>query len=116
MIERKFEATEGAESVNFSHGAFGFVVQSLHNPAGKRLLSAKIVEYQFAVPYVLTFLRKPFNNSGIYNSPAWAGKFLDDWCPQVMRSRIEPMKKIARSVRQQWVSSPKRHAERPSEN
>lgn len=35
-----------------------------------------------------------------YNSPAWAGKFLDDWCRQVMRSRIEPMKNIARSLRQ----------------
>ena len=31
-----------------------------------------------------------------YNSPAWAGKFLDGWCRQTMRSRIEPMKKIAR--------------------
>src|SRR4029077_7172062 len=30
----------------------------------------------------------------------WAGKFLDEWCRQVMRSRIEPMKKIARSLRQ----------------
>ena len=29
-----------------------------------------------------------------------ARKFLDDWCPQVMRSRIEPMKKSARSLRQ----------------
>jgi len=28
------------------------------------------------------------------------GKFLDDWCRQVMRSRIEPMKKIARSLRE----------------
>ncbi|MDP8982398.1 MAG: transposase [Acidobacteriota bacterium] len=35
-----------------------------------------------------------------YNSPAWAGKFLDDWCRQVMRSRIELMKNIARSLRQ----------------
>ncbi len=35
-----------------------------------------------------------------YSSPAWAGKFLDDWCRQVMRSRIEPMKNIARSLRQ----------------
>jgi len=35
-----------------------------------------------------------------YNSPAWAGKLLDEWRRQVMRSRIEPMKKIARSLRQ----------------
>jgi transposase len=34
-----------------------------------------------------------------YTSPAWAGKFLDEWCRQTMRSRIEPMKKIARSLR-----------------
>ena len=34
-----------------------------------------------------------------YNSPAWAGKFLDRWCTQVMRSRIEPLKKFARTVR-----------------
>lgn len=34
-----------------------------------------------------------------YVSPTWAGKFLDRWCTKVMRSRIEPMKKIARSIR-----------------
>ncbi len=34
-----------------------------------------------------------------YNSPAWAGKFLDRWCQEVMRSRIEPLKKFARTVR-----------------
>ena len=33
-------------------------------------------------------------------SPTWAGQFLDEWCRQTMRSRIEPMKKIARSLRQ----------------
>jgi transposase len=34
-----------------------------------------------------------------YSSPAWAGKFLDEWCRQTMRSRIQAMKKIARSLR-----------------
>src|SRR6185312_11083123 len=29
----------------------------------------------------------------------WAGKFLDEWTARVMRSRLEPMKKIARSIR-----------------
>ncbi len=28
-----------------------------------------------------------------------AGKFLDEWCRQTMRSRIEPMKKVARMLR-----------------
>jgi transposase len=47
-----------------------------------------------------SFSTKPSSNSGDYTSPAWAGKFLDEWCQQTMRSRSEPMKKIARSLRQ----------------
>lgn len=34
-----------------------------------------------------------------YDSPTWAGKFLDQWCKEVMRSKIEPLKKFARTVR-----------------
>ena len=45
-------------------------------------------------------LKEAFQQLWDYNSPTWAGKFLDDWIRQVMRSRIEPMKKIARSLRQ----------------
>ena len=26
-----------------------------------------------------------------YDSPTWAGKFLDQWCAEVMRSRIVPL-------------------------
>lgn len=44
-------------------------------------------------------LKEHFQQFWDYNSPAWAGKFLDDWCRQAMRSRIEPMKKIARMLR-----------------
>ena len=33
------------------------------------------------------------------HSAWWAGKFLDEWTGRVMRSRLEPMKKIARSIR-----------------
>ena len=34
-----------------------------------------------------------------YYSRTWAGKFLDLWCRKVMRSRIEPLKKFARMMR-----------------
>ena len=34
-----------------------------------------------------------------YVSPHWAGKFMDAWCSRVMRSRIEPMKRVARMLR-----------------
>jgi transposase len=45
-------------------------------------------------------LKEAFQQLWDYNSPAWAGKFLDEWRRQTMRSRIEPMKKIARSLRE----------------
>jgi transposase len=45
-------------------------------------------------------LKEAFQQLWDYDSPFWAGKFLDQWCRQVMRSRIEPMKKIARSMRE----------------
>ena len=44
-------------------------------------------------------LKEEFQQLWDYDSPAWAGKFLDEWSRQTMRSRIEPMKKIARTLR-----------------
>jgi len=44
-------------------------------------------------------LKEDFQQFWQYNSPTWAGMFLDFWCRQTMRSRIEPMKKIARTLR-----------------
>lgn len=44
-------------------------------------------------------LKEDFQQFWAYNSPTWAGIFLDFWCREVMRSRIEPMKKIARMLR-----------------
>ena len=44
-------------------------------------------------------LKEDFQQFWEYQLPSWAGKFLDEWCCQVMRSRIEPMKKIARTLR-----------------
>ena len=43
--------------------------------------------------------REDFQRFWEYHSPAWAGKFLDEWCTRVMRSRLEPLKKVARSLR-----------------
>jgi len=43
--------------------------------------------------------REDFQRFWEYVSPTWAGKFLDEWCTRTMRSKIEPMKKVARSLR-----------------
>jgi transposase len=34
-----------------------------------------------------------------YRSPYWAGEFLGEWIGRVLRSRLEPLKKVARSMR-----------------
>jgi transposase len=44
-------------------------------------------------------LKEDFQQFWEYNSPAWAAKFFDNWCQQAMRSRIEPMKRVARTLR-----------------
>lgn len=44
-------------------------------------------------------LKEDFQQLWEYASPTWAGKFLDGWCRDAMRSRLEPMKKIARMCR-----------------
>ncbi len=44
-------------------------------------------------------LREDFQRFWEYVSPGWAGKFLDQWCTRTMRSKLEPMKKVARTLR-----------------
>jgi transposase len=68
-------------------------------PAEQRFRLRDLLRYNLKTVRAY-LLKEAFQQLWEYNSPAWAGKFLDEWCRQVMRSRIEPMKKIARSLRQ----------------
>lgn len=44
-------------------------------------------------------LKEDFQFFWSYTSPHWAGRFLDRWCTRTMRSKIEPMKRVARMLR-----------------
>jgi len=44
-------------------------------------------------------LKEEFQLFWAYQSPYWAGKFMDKWCTKTMRSKIEPMKKVAKMLR-----------------
>jgi transposase len=44
-------------------------------------------------------LKEDFQWFWHYSSPTWAGKFLDAWCTRTMRSRLKPMKKVAKMLR-----------------
>jgi transposase len=43
-------------------------------------------------------LVEAFRHFWTYCSPTWAGKFLDAWCVKVARSRLDPLKKVARTL------------------
>jgi len=44
-------------------------------------------------------LPEDFQRFWEYTHPGWAVKFLQQWCLRTMRSKIEPMKQVARSLR-----------------
>lgn len=55
---------------------------------------------QYNLKSVRAYLQKEdFQNFWEYISPSAASKFLDNWCNGVMRSRLEPMKVVARMLR-----------------
>jgi transposase len=63
--------------------------------------TAKLAELlKYNLQSVRSYLmREDFQQFWEYVGPGWAGRFLDAWCTRTMRSKIEPMKKIARSLR-----------------
>jgi len=70
----------------------------------ERLTRAQDVSLRTLLQYNLRtvrayLLKEQFQMLWNYGSSYWAGQFLDRWCTRVMRSRIEPMKKVARMLR-----------------
>lgn len=44
-------------------------------------------------------LKEDFQQFWDYKSAGWAAKFLDLWCSRTMRSKLDPMKKVAKMLR-----------------
>lgn len=44
-------------------------------------------------------LREDFQRFWGYRDPAWAAKFLDEWCERTLRTTLKPMHKVARTLR-----------------
>ena len=70
--------------------------QNLTDP--QRIKLRDVLRYNLKSVRAYLF-KKYFQSFWDYESPTWAGKFLDQWCAQVMRSRIDPLKKFVRTVR-----------------
>jgi transposase len=50
-------------------------------------------------------LKEAFQQLWDYNSPAWAGKFLDELCRQTMRSRIDMLNYFRAQKKKKTISS-----------
>lgn len=44
-------------------------------------------------------LKEDFQRFWKYSSPGWARRFLNEWCTRTMRSKLEPMKRVAKTIR-----------------
>jgi transposase len=65
---------------------------------GQEVKLAELLRYNLRTVRAY-LLKEDFQLFWQYVSPAWAGKFLDGWCSRAIRSRIEPMKRVARTLR-----------------
>lgn len=69
------------------------------NLTGKQTVKLKEL-LQYNLRSVKAYLmREDFQQFWTYSNPAWAGKFLDQWCTRAMRSQIGPMKEMAKTLR-----------------
>ncbi len=66
VIQSEFCNSKRPESVRFSHGEFGFVVETFHDTGGELFLGAEIVENELAPRYLagLYLSRRPGRKTG----------------------------------------------------
>ncbi len=93
---RKLHA-EGFEPV-LKKTRWCFLKRSTNLTSGQKLRLKDVLRYDLKTVRAY-LLAQAFDALWSYRSATWAGKFLDGWINHVMRSRIEPLKTIARSLR-----------------
>jgi transposase len=95
--EAKELARQGYEPV-LKHSRWCFLkrVENLTDKQRARLQDLMCYSLKTVRAYLL---KESFQLFWEYKSYHWAGVFLDGWLKRAMRSRLEPVKKVARSIR-----------------
>ena len=95
--EAKQLAAQGYEPV-LTRSRWCFLKREENLTEGQRTRLADLLRYDLkSVRGYL--LKQSFQLFWEYTSPYWAGWFLDRWLARAMRSRLEPIKAVARSIR-----------------
>ena len=95
--EAKRLKADGYEPV-LKHSRWCLLKRPENRTAKQTVKLQEILKYNLRT--VRTFLHKEdLQQLWEYRSPYWAGEFLQEWIARVMRSRLEPLKKVARSMR-----------------
>lgn len=84
---------------HLTHTRWCFLKRRENLTAKQRVRLRDVLQYDLRT--VRAYLKvEAFQMLWTYTSPTWAGKFLDAWCRDVMRSRLEPLKQVALSLRE----------------
>lgn len=71
-------------------------VENLTEKQAVRLQELVAINLKTVRAYLLKEVFQPFWQ---YKRPSWAGEYLDRWCRRAMRSRLKPMKAVAKMLR-----------------
>ena len=95
--EAKELATRGYEPV-LKHSRWCFLKRSAKLTLNQSARLQDLLSYSLKTVRAY-LLKESFQALWEYSSYHWAGVFLDAWLKRAMRSRLEPIKKVARSIR-----------------
>jgi transposase len=94
--EARTHSAKGYEQLKSSRWCFLKRPENLTKKQGVKLKELLQANLKTVRAYLL---KEEFRYFWEYNSSAWAAKFLASWTSKVLRSRIEPLKRMARQLR-----------------
>jgi transposase len=90
-------ARNGYEPI-LKHTRWCFLKRKENQTVNQRRKLREVLHYPLRTVRAF-LLKESFNAFWAYQSPTWAGWFLDKWCKRAMRSRLPPIKRFAKTLR-----------------
>jgi len=81
-----------------THSRYCFLKNESNLTSKQQLKLTELLQYDLKSVRAY-LLKESFQAFWQYNSPYWAGWFLQLWCARAMRSKLEPIKKFVKTVR-----------------